>query len=237
MRFPSPLRPSRLDWFPVAKLESTQRRCLRVSRSWRRALTARGHERLWRTLLFSNSFAPRNAPSTPALQKLLSYSGHDVRDITIQDASRFRLSPAKFSALLRGGNGLRRLEIHEVSEVLVPPQGVEACKQLEHLCLSILPHVWSYFDPPHWLMQNSASTLRHLDVRFTVPHNQQNVRFPVMPRLKHLRVENQSRGGGSIGWIDLVRVDLWLLCPFGIVSHEAACFKLPVAGTRTAVAA
>lgn len=92
----------RLDIFTLCQ-------CLGVSKSWKKALTAPGSARFWKSLIFPDAKAPR-VPFT-SLRKLLSYSLNDVREFVIDNCSRFRLDQRKFTAVLNAGAKLERLEL------------------------------------------------------------------------------------------------------------------------------
>lgn len=172
------------------------RRCLRVSKEWRRFLTNSGNVRLWRSMLFTRVFPHRYAPSVHAVKKLASYSGDDLRKLVIDDVQRFRLNQPKFLAILQRAKNLEYLSLSGRTEEVHIPQGFAILSQLTHMILDDFfagkPNI---LQP---LMRHTAATLQHLQVgglpqeRGTTIGGGTDLGFPEMPNLKYLRLEQRN---------------------------------------------
>ncbi|KAL7936916.1 hypothetical protein V8C35DRAFT_294190 [Trichoderma chlorosporum] len=106
-----------LDIFGRLEL-STLCQCLRVSKSWRNALTAPGNAQLWRSLLFIGASSPKKPISFDSMRKLLSYSRNNIREIVIANARKLHLDRRKFDAILNAGPRLERLEVTDPGEAV-----------------------------------------------------------------------------------------------------------------------
>ncbi|SPN97383.1 uncharacterized protein DNG_00897 [Cephalotrichum gorgonifer] len=81
--------------------------CLRVSKSWWRALTGRPF--IWRHM----SFDPlaRHIPGLNSLRRIIKYSNNDLRSLSIPNTNKFNLEP-KFPAILTGSRNMTDLHLH-----------------------------------------------------------------------------------------------------------------------------
>jgi F-box/TPR repeat protein Pof3 len=168
------------------------RRCLRVSKPWRRFLSGRGNEFLWRTLTFNKRHPHGFAPNLKALKNLMSYSGNDARELLISDASRFRLTQQKLLAICQSSKNLERLTIHGMpTERLQIPQNPQVLTQLTHIDLrDFVGEQIGILTP---FLCNASENLQSISVA-GLPRigSRTDLAFPHLPALKYLRLEERS---------------------------------------------
>ncbi|CAF3568598.1 unnamed protein product [Fusarium graminearum] len=168
-------------------------RCTGVSKGWRRYLSGHGNERLWRTLMFTKKIPINRPPGIKSIKKLISYSGKDVRQIIIDDASRFRLTQQKLLIILQGSKNLERLELKgSVDEDLTIPDTKGILKKLNHITLQeILIQKPKILSP---LLQHASDSLQSLYINGLPQSGLYNdLQFPNLPSLKYLRIEESSK--------------------------------------------
>ncbi|KAL6921723.1 hypothetical protein ACHAPO_006982 [Fusarium lateritium] len=167
-------------------------RCTRVSKGWRQYLSSRGNERLWRALLFTNKIPINRPPGIKSVRKLISYSGKDVRQIIIDDISRFRLTQQKLLILLQGSKNLERLELKgSVEEDLTIPDTKGILKKLNHIVLQdILIRKPQILSP---LLKQANESLQSLYIN-GLPQSglYSDLQFPDLRNLQYLRIEECS---------------------------------------------
>ncbi|EWG40100.1 hypothetical protein FVEG_02642 [Fusarium verticillioides 7600] len=168
-------------------------RCTGVSREWRQYLTSHGNERLWRTLFFREKLAHDRPPGVKSLKKLISFSGNDVRQIIVEDISRFRLTQHKLVALLQGSKNLEHLELRgSTEEDLSIPAAKGILKKLNHIILQDIiiqkPHIMVS------LLQHAHESLQilHIDGLPQIDSSNQAI-FPHLPNLQYMRLEEPRR--------------------------------------------
>ncbi|KAJ3524291.1 hypothetical protein NM208_g12114 [Fusarium decemcellulare] len=179
-------------------------RCLHVSKDWRRYLTSRGNERLWRALMFTKQFPHRYAPSTVSLRKLISYSGNDVRKIVIDSLLRFRLTQQKLLVLLQGSKNLETLELRgNQDEDLEIPSAEGILKKLNRVVLNDILAGKPHLLKP--LLLHASESLQYLHI-VGLPQTGMTTRlwFPDLPNLQYLRIEEHSRPNP-------VRLAIWFM--------------------------
>ncbi|KAM5352315.1 hypothetical protein ACJ41O_005038 [Fusarium nematophilum] len=179
-------------------------RCLRVSKDWRRYLTSRGNERLWRALLFTTQFPHRYAPSIASLRKLISYSGNDVRQIAIDSVLRFRLTQHKLLVLLQGSKNLETLILRgSIEEDLAIPEAKGILKNLSRIVLDEILVAKPHILKP--LLLHASESLQHLRIG-GLPQTGRTTGlwFPTLPNLQYLRLEEQTRPNP-------VRLAIWFM--------------------------
>ncbi|PTD02670.1 hypothetical protein FCULG_00009797 [Fusarium culmorum] len=168
-------------------------RCTGVSKGWRRYLSGHGNERLWRTLLFTKKIPINRPPGIKSIKKLISYSGKDVRQIIIDDASRFRLTQQKLLIILQGSKNLERLELKgSIDEDLTIPDTKGILKKLNHITLQdILIQKPKILSP---LLQHASDGLQSLYINGLPQSGLYNdLQFPNLPSLQYLRIEESSK--------------------------------------------
>ncbi|KAK7427099.1 hypothetical protein QQZ08_006368 [Neonectria magnoliae] len=168
-------------------------RCLRVSKAWRQYLISPGNERLWRLLSFRKQASNRHSPRTTALRTLVSYSGNDVRELSIESVPRFGLTQAKFLTLLQGSKNLRSLSLRgSTDEKIEMPERQGLLNQLTHVHLEEFLASKPNFLAP--LLRNASETLQSLHLA-GLPQvgSRTTLNFPDMPMLKVLRLEEHER--------------------------------------------
>lgn len=166
-------------------------RCTGVSKQWRRYLSGHGNERLWRTLLFTSKIPLNRPPGIKSIKKLIAYSGKDVRQIIIDDISRFRLTQQKLLILL-GSKNLERLELRgRVEEDLTIPNTSGILKKLSHITLQdILTRKPQILSP---LLHHASESLQILHIIGLPQTGSSGAHFPHLPNLQYLRLEEYSR--------------------------------------------
>ncbi|KAF5673328.1 f-box TPR repeat pof3 [Fusarium heterosporum] len=168
-------------------------RCTGVSKDWRRYLASHGNERLWRTLIFIENIGTARPPGMKSLRKLISYSGNDVRQIIIENVSRFRLTQQKFLALLQGSKNLQRLELRgNVEEDLTVPEAKGIFWKLSHILLQDIIMYKPHILKP--LLQHACESLQNLHIH-GLPQSASPSEewFPHLPNLQYLRLEEHSK--------------------------------------------
>ncbi|KAH6899789.1 hypothetical protein B0T10DRAFT_452327 [Thelonectria olida] len=168
-------------------------RCLRVSKAWRRYLSGRGNEFLWRTLAFTQKYPHRFAPSLRALKNLMSYSGNDTRELIIGDALRFRLNQQKLLGICQGSKNLVRLTIGgATTERLQVPQNPQVLTKLTHIDLRDNVGEQTGLLTP--LLCNASENLQSVSIA-GLPQigSRTDLAFPHLPALKYLRLEEHGR--------------------------------------------
>ncbi|KAI9172471.1 hypothetical protein HJFPF1_01973 [Paramyrothecium foliicola] len=195
--------------------------------TWNQTLVGPGYRHLWRKLCFTDP-RRRIAPGIASLRKLLTYSGNDVRELVIGNATRFRLSNQKFLALLNSAKAIERLEIGQPYENLViPNQASSNRKFMNKLNTLVLDAVvrandQTYangVDYPYSLIQDAAENLQHLHIRcdtnrFPVAATGSQL-WPCMPELRCLRLEKTCERRVELDIVALARQSvnleqLWL---------------------------
>ncbi|RGP59381.1 f-box tpr repeat pof3 [Fusarium longipes] len=187
-------------------------RCTRVSKGWRRYLSSHGNERLWRTLWFTNKIPFNRPPGIKSIKKLISYSGKDARHIIIDDISRFRLNQQKLLILLQGSKNLERLVLKgSVEEDLSIPDTNGILKKLNHITLQdILMRKPQILSP---LLRHASESLQSLYINGLPQTGSYNdLRFPHLPNLQYLRLDEFSRPG-------IFRLDIWQ------IAHKTPCLQ------------
>ncbi|PTB39070.1 uncharacterized protein TrAFT101_007096 [Trichoderma asperellum] len=166
--------------------------CLRVSKSWKKALTAPGSAQFWKSLIFPGFASPRVPYAS--LRKLLSYSFNDVRELVIDNCSKFRLDQRKFTAILNAGAKLERLELARPYERLdISPVNFRGnLKTLKHLRLDGFYQLYAPSnedrDPYLYFLLTAVNTLESLSL-VGIPRQWFNpVGMPIMANLKHLKL-------------------------------------------------
>ncbi|KAL7922569.1 hypothetical protein ACQKWADRAFT_291792 [Trichoderma austrokoningii] len=167
-------------------------RCLRVSKSWKKALTAPGSARFWQSLNFSGSAVPRIPFNS--LRRLLSYSLNDVRELVIDECSRFRFDQRKFTAVLNAGAKMERLELarpFERLDVSLSNFGGNL-QTLKHLRLDGFYQLYAPSrderDPYLYFMLTAVNTLETLTL-VGIPRQWFNpLGVAYMPNLKQLKL-------------------------------------------------
>lgn len=162
--------------------------CLRVSKSWKNALTAPACVQLWRSLIFTGASVPKKPISFDSLKKLLSYSMNNIRELVIADARKLYLDRRKFNAFLNAGTRLERLEVInpcEAVDLTRPP------KYLKYLNLE----GFHRFNGPNQTVDSYRTFLSAIVPNLEtlilsgVPRQWfTDVQVPMMPKLRHLKL-------------------------------------------------
>ncbi|UKZ46506.1 hypothetical protein TrVGV298_000711 [Trichoderma virens] len=162
--------------------------CLRVSKSWKNALTAPACAQLWRSLLFTGASVPKKPISFDSLKKLLSYSMNNIRELVIADARKLYLDRRKFNAFLNAGTRLERLEVInpcEAVDLTRPP------KYLKYLNLE----GFHRFNGPNQTVDSYrrflSAVVPNLETLILSGVPRQwftDVQVPMMPKLRHLKL-------------------------------------------------
>lgn len=128
-----------------------------------------------------------------SLKKLISFSGNDVRQIIVEDISRFRLTQHKLVALLQGSKNLEHLELRgSTEEDLRIPEAKGILKKLNHIILQDIiitkPHIMVS------LLQHAHESLQtlHIDGLPQIDSSNQAI-FPHLPNLQYMRLEEPRR--------------------------------------------
>ncbi|KAL6878739.1 hypothetical protein J3F83DRAFT_254352 [Trichoderma novae-zelandiae] len=185
---------------------STLCHCLRVSKSWRKTLTAPASAHFWRSLLFTGASNPRKPVPVKSLGKLLSYSLNDIRELVIADARKFVLDRRKFDAILKAGIKLERLEISNPPEALGLTQ---IPKNLRHLELDGFHRFYrpSYAgtDSYRSILLSVAPTLETLALSGMPRQWLSDAEIPMMPNLKHLKLSKGKEQPWPLSVVHLLR--------------------------------
>ncbi|KAL7914835.1 hypothetical protein GGI35DRAFT_435384 [Trichoderma velutinum] len=163
--------------------------CLRVSKSWKNALTAPGSAQLWRSLLFTGASAPKKPISFDSLRKLLSYSINNIRELVIGDARKLYLDRRKFNAFMNAGTRLERLEVTN------PCEAVDLIRPPKHLKYLNLDGFHRFYRPSYAGTDSYRSFLLavvpNLETLILSGLPRQwlsDMEVPMMPNLRHLRL-------------------------------------------------
>ncbi|KAL7814695.1 hypothetical protein V8C44DRAFT_325896 [Trichoderma aethiopicum] len=185
---------------------STLCHCLRVSKHWRRRLTAPASMRYWGSLLFTGPSNPRKPVSVRSLRKLLSYSSNDVRELLVDDARRFVLDRKKFDIILKAGINLQRLEITNPLEPLALTQ---IPKNLKYLKLDGFHNFWRPNQVGNDLYRSMllavAPSLETLDLAGVPRQWFSAAEIPMMPNLKHLKLSKGREQPWALSLLHLVK--------------------------------
>ncbi|KAF4455656.1 F-box/TPR repeat protein pof3 [Fusarium austroafricanum] len=171
-------------------------RCTGVSKGWRQYLASHGNERLWRTLFFKEKrekLAFDRPPGVKSLKKLISFSANDVRQIIIEDVSRFKLTQHKLNVLLQGSKNLEHLELKGSPEEALTIQNAKGIlKKLNHIILQDIIIAKPQILKP--LLLHASESLKILQIH-GLPQigSSSDPFFPHLPSLQCLRLEEPSR--------------------------------------------
>ncbi|KAL6805816.1 hypothetical protein J3E68DRAFT_389490 [Trichoderma sp. SZMC 28012] len=177
-----------LDIFGRLEL-STLCQCLRVSKSWKNALTAPASAQLWRSLQFTGASVPKKPISWDSLKKLLSYSSNNIRELVISDARKLYLDRRKFNAFLTAGIKLERLEVInpcEALDLMRPPS------YLKYLNLEGFHRLYrpgsAGADPYRFFLLAIVRNIETLILSGLPRQWFGDMEVPMMPNLRHLRL-------------------------------------------------
>ncbi|KAL7958715.1 hypothetical protein V8C34DRAFT_282074 [Trichoderma compactum] len=175
--------------------------CLRVSKSWKNALTAPTCARLWRSLLFTGASVPQKPISFDSLKRLLSYSSNRIRELVIGDARKLYLDRRKFNAFMNAGTRLERLEITNPCEAV---DLIRSPKYLKYLNLEGF-HRYAGADPYRSFLLAIAPNLETLILSGLPRQWFEGMEVPMMPNLRHLKLSKGSEQPWSLSVCALLK--------------------------------
>lgn len=175
--------------------------CLRVSKSWKNALTAPTCTQLWRSLLFTGASLHQKPISFNSLKKLLSYSSNNIRELVIGDARKLYLDRRKFNAFMNAGTKLERLEVANPCE---PVDLIRPPKYLKYLNLEGF-HRYAGADPYRSFLLAIAPNLGTLILSGLPRQWFEGMEVPMMPNLRHLKLSKGSEQPWSLSVCALLK--------------------------------
>ncbi|KAL7799084.1 hypothetical protein V8C37DRAFT_366504 [Trichoderma ceciliae] len=185
---------------------STLCQCLRVSKTWRKILTAPGSGQLWRSLIFTGASVPNKYLSFDTMKKLLAHSLNDVRELVIDNALKFGLDQRKFNVVLGAGLKLERLELANPCEALILTR---VPKNLKHLRLE---GFYRFYRPSHagrdayeYFLLAVVGTLESLTLAGLPRQWLTDMAVPIMPNLRHLKLVRGQEQPWSLSVLQLLR--------------------------------